>query len=49
MIVQEMNLEIKHRAGKGNTNADALSRNLVDDARVAQLETSDSALPEMVR
>ena len=42
MIVQEMDLEIKHRAGKGNTNADALSRNPVDDARVAQLEASDS-------
>ena len=48
MIVQEMDLEIKHRAGKGNTNADALSRNPVDDARVAQLEASDSicSLPE---
>ena len=42
MIVQEMNLEIKHRAGKGNTNADVLSRNPVDDARVVQLEASDS-------
>ena len=43
MIVQEINLEIKHQAGKGNTNADALSRNPVDDARVAQLEVSDSS------
>ena len=43
MIVQEMNLEIKHRAGKGNTNADALSRNPVNDARVAQLEVCDSS------
>lgn len=38
MIVQEINLEIKHRAGKGNANADALSRNPVDDPGVAQLE-----------
>ena len=39
MIMQEMNLEIK---GKGNTNADVLSHNPVDDAWVVWLETSDS-------
>ena len=38
-----MNLEIKHRAGKGNTNADALSCNPVDDGQVAQLEVRDSS------
>ena len=27
MIIQEMDLEIKHRSGKSNSNADALSRN----------------------
>ena len=47
MIVQEMNLEIKHRAGKGNTNADALSYNPVDDARVARLEASESPPPRL--
>ena len=45
MIVQEMNLEIKHWVGKGNTNADTLSRNSVDDAWIAQLEASDSPPP----
>ena len=30
MTIQEMNLTIKHRSGKTNTNADALSRNPVD-------------------
>ena len=29
MIIQEMNLEIEYRSGKGNVNADALSRNPV--------------------
>ena len=29
MIIQEMNLEIEHRSGKSNVNADALSRNPV--------------------
>jgi hypothetical protein len=27
MIIQEMNLQIEHRSGKRNVNADALSRN----------------------
>ena len=35
MIVQEMDLEIRHRAGKGNTNADALSRNPVEEGVVS--------------
>ena len=30
MTIQEMNLTIKHRSGKTNTNADALSRNPID-------------------
>ena len=30
MAVQDLNLEIKHRSGKSNSNADALSRNPVD-------------------
>ena len=43
MIAQEMNLEIEHRAGKENTNADAVPRNPVDDTRIAQFEVSDSS------
>ena len=30
LIVQELDLEIKHRSGKSNANADALSRNPTD-------------------
>ena len=46
MVVQEMDLEIKHRAGKGNTNADALSRNPVEST-VAQVDVveADSCPP----
>ena len=32
MAIQELNLEIKHRSGRANANADALSRHPVDDA-----------------
>ena len=31
MAVQDLNLEIKHRSGKSNSNADALSRYPVDN------------------
>ena len=46
MVVQEMDLEIKHRAGKGNSNADALSRNPVEST-VAQVDVveADSGPP----
>ena len=46
MIVQELNLDIKHRPGKGNANADALSHNPVDsEGQVMQVE-SDMVQPE---
>ena len=38
MIIQEMDLEIKHRPGKTNYSADALSRNSVPDAIVAAVQ-----------
>ena len=33
MTIQKMNLTIKHRSGRTNTNADALSRNPVDPSQ----------------
>ena len=60
MIIQDMNLEIRHRTGKSNTNADALSRNPVPDhitteAQVLQLtsvevqpQQSDTSSPEPI-
>ena len=38
MTIQEMDLEIKHRSGKSNLSADALSRNPVMTAAVAVVE-----------
>ena len=44
MIVQEFNLTIKHRSGKSNSNADALSRNPVPQgASVLAVESLDIA------
>ena len=49
MIVEELDLDIKHRPGKGNTNADALSHNPVDSkGQVMQME-SDMVQPECRR
>ena len=42
MIIQELNLEIKHRSGKSNSNADALSRNpVLSDAQPPETEPAD--------
>ena len=42
MIIQEMDLEIKHRSGKRNSNADALSRNpVLSDAQPPEPEPAD--------
>ena len=52
MAVQELDLEIKHRPGKSNSNADALSRNPVGDAVVlavqAEVAEEDHPPPESV-
>ena len=42
MIIQEMDLEIKHRPGKTNYSADTLSRNPVPDATVAVVQAVSS-------
>lgn len=52
MVIQEMDLEIRHRAGKLNSCADALSRNPVPDegpeviAEVAALEVVETQYAE---
>ena len=47
LTVQEMNLTLKHRAGKQNLNADALSRNpVVDTSSIANMSTSVSTCEE---
>ena len=52
MVIQEMDLDILHRAGKSNRCADALSRNLVPDegpeviAEVAALEVVETQYAE---
>ena len=45
LIIQEMDLAIRHRAGKKNANADALSRNPV--ATVCAVSVSEVAEPEV--
>ena len=37
MVTQEFNLEIKHRSGRSNASADALSRHPIDDAIVCSV------------
>ena len=52
LIVQELDLEIKHRSGKSNANADALSRNPTDRNAHPVLEvtvTTDSVPDELDR
>ena len=50
LTIQEMDITIKHRAGRQNSNADALSRNPVDASLVCALSAvSDQSLfPDMV-
>ena len=45
MIIQELDLEIKHRSGRSNASADALSRNPAPEATVAAITQMD---PEVV-
>ena len=44
MAIQELDLEIKHRSGRSNASADALSRHPVDDAKVCSV-TGEEDLP----
>ena len=41
MIIQELDLEIKHRSGRSNASADALSRNPAPEATVAAITQMD--------
>ncbi len=47
LTIQEMDLEIKHRSGKSNANADALSRNPIINAveTFAMTNGEDEAIP----
>ena len=44
MIIQELDLEIKHRSGKSNANADALSRIPPQATDVLEVTTAESCL-----
>ena len=49
LTIQEMDLVIKHKAGRENSNADALSRNPVDVSSVCAVSTEEeeSLLPDL--
>ena len=56
MAIQELDLQIKHRAGRSNTNADALSRsplpvgeNSNTEGVLATLQPEEETEPEMDR
>ena len=40
MVIQELDLDIRHRSGKSNLVADALSRNPLPVAEVLQIEVN---------
>ena len=46
LTIQEMNLVIKHRSGKSNTNADALSRNPVHECSANKNSCEDYVVDE---
>ena len=43
LVIQEMNVEIRYKDGKGNTNADALSRNSFATVSVVHVNSTDCA------
>lgn len=49
LTIQEMDLTIKHKAGKQNANADALSRNPIETSDVAAIitDTAPALLPDV--
>lgn len=49
LAIQEMNLTIKHRSGKKNTNADALSRNPVEVLAVSTECPCQTSLPPEIQ
>ena len=49
MAIQELDLDIRHRAGKSNHVADALSRNPVEVSRVLMFQSVKSVESEYLR
>ena len=49
LTIQELNLEIKHRSGKSNSNADALSRNPIAEVNLVEtlpsVDSEEEAIP----
>ncbi len=49
LVIQEMDLTIKHKSGKKNTNADALSRcTTTDESRMSAVEQESSKCSDLL-